>query len=159
MPTPQIDDRKEIARIAVARGWTVSEVRHHTSPTAELKANKILFEVHYIKDDDAGLVVMYNSIDKMVSAHLQAGSRQDHAYRLVTVVGWLEDYGDPEEEVRVGGGRAVLLRDKRTVAEAFYNADGAWVIRLRDNSSATISVKGLPEPTQRRIVIAALKAL
>lgn len=159
MPTTQIDDRKEIARIAVARGWSVSEVRQHASPNAEQKANKTLFEVHYVKDDAVGIVVMYNAIDKLTSAHLQAGMRQDHAYRLKTLIGWLEDYGDPEEQVYFGGGRATLKRNNAIVAEAFRDHEGNWTIRLRDNSSATISFKGLRENVQRKLVLGALKAL
>lgn len=159
MPTPQIDDRKEIARIAIARGFRVAETRQHLSPTAPTRSEKALFEVEYIKGDSAAISVTYNSIDKMMSAQLSAGSRVENAQRTVTVLQWLDDYGDPEERVVVGSGRAKLLRDNRTVAEAFINQDGNWTIRLRDNSSVTLVTVGLRENVKRQILIAALKAL
>lgn len=159
MPTTQIDDRKDLARIAVERGWSVADVRQHPSPTASLKENKVLFEVHYVKDDAAGIVVMYNAIDKMVSAHLQAGDRHDHAYRKVTVTRWLEDYGDPDEQIIYSNSTAKLFRNKEIAAEAIRSQSGEWSISLPGNKNASIKIAGLTENVQRKVLLAVLRSL
>lgn len=159
MPTNNIDDRKNLARLAIDRGWAVADVRQHPNPNAEQKANNVLFEVHYVKGEDAGIVVMYNAIDKMVSAHLQAGDRHDHAYRTITVEGWLENYGDPEQQVVFGNGKAKLLRNKEIVAEAERGEDDVWRISLPHLRTHVVTISGLPENVQRKLVIAALGAL
>lgn len=167
MPTPNIDDRKEIARLAVARGWSVTEVRQHTTPNAEQKANKVLFEVHYV-NRDAGIVVMYNAIDKMTSAHMQiAGKHQTHAYRKATLRQWLEAYGDEEVDVRYTANTAEVLRNKEIVATAVRDDEGYWRITVPQNifdedgspRYGTVVIGGFTEAQNRKLLLATLKGL
>lgn len=153
MPTPQLDDRKTIAFLAEAHGWLVSEVRVNPG------SSKSMFEVHYV-NDDAGIIACYNWRDKLVSAHLQLddGSLQDHALKMVTLQRWMAEYGQPIENLSFGGGRATLKRGGELVASALRRPNGEWAIKLEDGSG-TITINGMPENIQRRLLLAAMKAL
>ena len=153
MPTPQLDDRKTIAFLAEAHGWVVSEVRVNQG------SSKAMFEVHYV-NQDAGIIACYNWLDKLVSAHLHLddGSLQDHALKMVTLQKWMAEYGQPIEDLSFGGGRATLKRGGELVASALRHPNGEWVIRL-EHGSGIISINGMPENAQRRVLLAAMKAL
>lgn len=155
MPTPQLDDRKVIAELAEAHDWSVSEVRINKHDS------KAMFEVHYV-NEGVGIIAYYNWADKLMSAHIQIESKddrirhQDHAHRMVTLQKWMSDFGQPIEKLTFGGGEATLTRGGELVAHATRQSDGEWLIRY---GHGTISIRGLPENTQRRILLATLKAL